>query len=149
MSMDSRINEIIEDALGGVMRPPELLDRFIDRFPDEFLDYSDYLARRGLLEKIKRALKKLSDEAGSGQQALPGLGMPRVIAIPEGETGDFYYRDTRLASWDELLAGRVVRVRNIEAAQVRLDEYDDGIAALAPFKNDPYPVQGWLRAQGW
>lgn len=149
MSLGAHINEIIEDALGGVMRPVDLLDTFIDRFPDEFLEEADRLARKGLLRQIKEALKKLSDDVDTGQQALPGLGLPRVIAVPEGETGEFYYRDTRLASRDELLAGRVTRVRNIEAAQLKLDEYDDALAALDPYMGEAQPVQGWLRAQGW
>lgn len=149
MSLGSHINELIEDALDGMIRPVDLLDQFIDRYPDEFLEEGDRLARQGLLRKIKDALKKLSDDVDTGQQALPGLGLPRVIAVPEGETGEFYYRDTRLASREELLAGRVTRIRNIQAAQLKLDEYDDALAALDPYMGESQPVQGWLRAQGW
>lgn len=145
MSLNAHVNDLIERSLGGAIRAEALVDQFIDEFPDEFDEYADYLARRGLLRAVKDELRRRAD-TDNGQEALPGLGLPQVIAVPDGESVDFYYRDVRLASAEELIAGRVLRERNVLAAQAKLEEYDDALAALEPYMGSACPVQAWLKA---
>jgi hypothetical protein len=64
--------------------------------------------------------------------SFPGIeGLPSAIAIP-ADGGTYYVRSDK-ATWSELLVGRQVRVENVQAAQAKLDAYDETLEALRPF----------------
>jgi hypothetical protein len=70
-------------------------------------------------------------EFGTSRLRLPREERQEVVA----DTGTYYVRSDK-AKWEELLAGRQVRERNVELAQKRLDAYDEALDTLRPHMED-------------
>lgn len=101
------------------------------RYPVEFADETNRLAFNAATREAKDVLRSLSEDDESPQLSLPGLTLPSVIAIPT-EGGDYMYRLTATCEWSELVRGRAVRADHVQAAQRKLDTYDENIEVLRP-----------------
>lgn len=100
---------------------------------DEFAAERDRLvwdAARRVCKDVLRALSE-DDDADGPQLQLPGLTLPSTIAVPT-DSGDFVYVRSDKATWAQLLAGRMVRERHVQAATRKLDLYDEALAMLRP-----------------
>lgn len=102
-------------------------DVFADATEKMVLDYA-----RKLAADIMRAFTE--DEDDNGQLTIPGLGLPSAIGVvtPDGT----YFVSTHKATLNELRAGRQQRVANVNAAQAKLDRYDEGLDRLTPYMED-------------
>ena len=101
------------------------------RHPVEFADETNRLAFNAATREAKDVLRSLSEDDESPQLSLPGLTLPSVIAIPT-EGGDYTYRLAATCKWPELVSGRSIRADHVEAAQRKLDTYDENIEVLRP-----------------
>lgn len=105
---------------------------FVDRHPDAFAVHGAALAMAGLKKRVKDALRQLEDDEDDSQLALPGLHLPTAIAYEREDGGPGYVR-TDQATWEQLVAGRVFRERNVIAAQAKLRQYDATLDRLRPY----------------
>lgn len=112
---------------------PVVVDRVIATYPDLYALEIERLGRAALMRWVKDLARDESD--APGQMTL--FGLPAIIAVPvedDDQDGEgFAYMRTPKAVWDEVQAGRALRVANVRAAQAKLDSYDGGMATLRPF----------------
>lgn len=132
LDLRSAVRETWERALDDdrTVSVPAVVDRVIDAYPDLYASEMERLGRAALLRWVKDLARSESD--ADGQLTL--FGLPSVIAVPvDDEDGDGYvYLRTTKATWDDVTAGRFLRVENVRRAQARLDSYDGAIAVLRP-----------------
>lgn len=81
-------------------------------------------------EIVAKVMRDLSEDDSPDQLSLPGLDLPSAIAVQHPD-GTYYVRSDK-ATWEELMAGRQVRVANVSAAQAKLDAYDESCEVLRP-----------------
>lgn len=128
----------------------ELVEEVQQRFPDVIEEETSRLVFNALSQAARRIVKALSsDEDEPEQLSLPDLHLPSTIAV-RSEDGDTIYVPTQIATWEELLAGKVEREHNVDAAQRKLDFYNTALQRLAPLmENDPdCTVEDALRREG-
>lgn len=104
------------------------------------VDHSDLIREHGqqlawaqARTMVKRALDHLSENEESGQQTLPGLGLPSAIAVRDAETDEVVYVRATFATWPELEAGLRERDRNVARAQAKRQRYRDALDRLRPY----------------
>src|SRR5207253_6600704 len=102
---------------------------------DVFASEQDRLVLQAA-ERIAKAIMKGLTENDNSQLGLPGLTLPSAIAVPQDEEGGYYYVRTDKAHWPELLAGRELRVENVQRAQAKLDAYEESLRLLRPVMED-------------
>lgn len=86
-------------------------------------------AARRIAADIMRRFTEDEDE--NEQLTIPGLGFPSAICVvtPDGT----YFVSTHKATLNELRAGRLQRVTNVNAAVAKLDRYDEGLDRVTPY----------------
>lgn len=131
----SRLSEIVTQAVDrklneGRVGVSEIVFFARNEYADAIADESERLVRDALHRMIKKELSARTDDDDDGQDTLPGLGLPSAIYVPGDEE---YYVRSDAATWDELVAGRDVRVENIKHAERRLSQYDDALDRLRPY----------------
>lgn len=131
----SRLAEIVRDAVDRKLAEGRTTAGDIAMFAqrehaEEISDESERLVRNALHSQIKRELSRRAED-DDGQDALPGLGLPSAIYVPSAS--DDYYVARDAATFEELVAGREVRVDNIRHANQRLAQYDDALDRLRPY----------------
>lgn len=83
----------------------------------------------------RRVMRELTEE--DDQDALPGLALPVVIAVPH-EDGEIRYIRTDRATWGDLQAGMWLRDENIKRAVARRKSYLATMNRLRPhMEGDP------------
>jgi len=125
----------ILDAGDGKFTPAEVIECAQRDYPEMFDQERDRMAFREAGRIVKDILRGLTQN-DSDQLALPGFRLPSAIFVrtPDGD----YYTATRKAVWHELKAGEEERVRNVEAAQAKLDQFRDSMERLQPLM-EPFP----------
>lgn len=116
------------------------------RYPEVFIDEAGRLVDEAARRMAKSLMDDLAADDNGEQLAFEGLRLPTAIAVPAAD-GYRYVRTDR-ASWEEFLAGREQRMQNIVRAQRKMDTYDESLAALEPFKDEPHPYAAWLASRG-
>lgn len=123
--LETEPNVTVEQVVGCAYR----------RHGDAFAEAQQQMVLAAARAIVAKLMRDLTDD-DADQLALPGLALPSAIAIPAPD-GTYYVRSDK-ATWDELVAGREVRVANVSAAQTKLDAYDESVETLRPFmENDP------------
>ena len=137
VDLRAAVRETWEKALDDdrTVSVPSVVDRVIEAYPDLYAAEMENLGRAALLRWVKDLARSESDSDGQ----LTLFGLPSVIAVPvEDEDGDGYvYLRTTKAVWEEVAAGRGLRVENVRHAQVKLDSYDGAIVILRPLMEGP------------
>ena len=122
--LETEPNVTVEQVVGCAYR----------RHGDAFAEHAEQMIlsmARTIVGKLMRDLADNDDE----QMEFPGFGgLPSAIAVQTPE-GTYYVRADK-ATWSELLAGRQVRADNVEAAQRKLDDYDETLDVLRPHMED-------------
>lgn len=98
------------------------------RHGDEFAAESERLVLASARTIVANLLRDLSDDEDDAQLSFPGLDLPSAICVqtPDGT----YYVRTDKATWLELLAGRDLRMVNVQRAQAKLALYDESVERL-------------------
>lgn len=134
-TLNSILTECAHDLLDteDVVEVDHVVACAYGRYRDVFENETKRLVWNAARDAVKHILRRLSeDDADSGQQGLPGIHLPSAIAVPQPD-GSFGYVQAEKATWDILLAGRTVRVQNVDRAQAKLDLYDATLARLRRF----------------
>ncbi len=121
---------------GEKFTPAEVIECAQRDYPEVFEMETDRLVHNAAARIVKDLLRDLTQDDEQSQLALPGFRLPSAIFVRTGD-GD-YYIATRRARWHELKAGEEERVRNVQAAQVKLDQYRDSMERLQPHM-EPFP----------
>lgn len=102
------------------------------RFPEEFRAEQDRLIEQAARRQAKSILGRFTDDDDE-QMELDGIaGLPAAVAV-QGEDAEWRYINVHKCTLAHLEAGRKVRIQNVEAAQAKLDEYDEAVAKLRPY----------------
>lgn len=100
------------------------------RHGDAFAEHTEQMVQSMARTIVGKLMRDLADNDGE-QMEFPGFGgLPSAIAVQTPE-GTYYVRADK-ATWSELLAGRQVRADNVDAAQRKLDDYDETLDVLRP-----------------
>lgn len=142
------LSQCARDVLeqGEAFTPTEVIECARRDYPEVFEDATERLVQSAAARIVKDILRELTeDDAAVEQLALPGLRLPSAIFVrtPDGD----YYRATRRAVWSELKAGEGERVRNVQAAQAKLDQYRDSMERLQPVM-ESFPARSVEEALG-
>lgn len=110
---------------------------------DVFEDEAERMVLAAAKTIVANLMRDLTED--DEQQTIPGLGLPSAIAVPDPD-GTYYVRADK-ARWHEVLAGRQSRAENVEAAQAKLDAYDDTVDLLRPYmeRNEQLSVSQAVR----
>jgi hypothetical protein len=101
---------------------------------EAFVEEQERMVLASARNAVARLMRDLAENENE-QQTFAGFGgLPSAIAV-QTDTGTYYVRSDK-AKWEELLAGRQVRERNVELAQKRLDAYDEALNTLRPHMED-------------
>lgn len=133
MSFSERVHDIAMQRVqqGKPVIIPDIVREARDRYPQDFTADGERLADLAARRELKSMLRRMSEDDGTGQLSLPGIDLPTLIALPvDGE--DFIYKRSVDCTFDELERGRLVRARNVTAAQEKLDHYDEQLDVLRP-----------------
>ena len=119
--LDTEPSVTVEQVVGCAYR----------RHGDVFASEAERMVLAAAKTIVADLMRHLTDDE-EDQLVLPlaGLALPSAIAV-QTPNGTYYVRSDK-ATWPELLAGRDVRVRNVAAAQSKLDAYDESIETLRP-----------------
>lgn len=123
------VRETWEKALDDdrVVEPAAVAQRVITDYPDLVADEREKLVFAAILREIKQIARQETED--SAQLSL--FGFPSVIAIPVPDDGYTYMRSVK-ATWDELMAGAVIREDNVRRAQQKLDTYRGALERVRP-----------------
>lgn len=135
--MSRRISHLVtacvEDTVRGSRCTVEDVVRCVyQRHGDAVDEHGAYLAHHAVAEIVRKSLRRMSNEGEAEQLSLPGVSLPATIAVLDEESGQYEYVDAHVATWRDLESGRHERLRNVAAAQARLDEYDAALRELRP-----------------
>lgn len=132
MKIRTVLRECAVDLLGT--EPNVTVERIVtcawSRHGDAFAEAQAQMINQAAREIVANIMRDLTDDDEAEQLTLPGLGLPSAIAVQTPD-GTYYVRSDK-ATWPELLAGRKVRLDNVQRAAARLDDYDEALANLAP-----------------
>lgn len=95
--------------------------------PDVFAEHADRMMMQSARTLVASMMRELVED-DDDQLVLTGLGLPSAICV-QAANGTYYVRSDK-ATWVELCAGRGLRSDNVEAAQRKLDRYDQAVDAL-------------------
>tara|TARA_Y100000310_G_scaffold246639_1_gene252027 strand:- start:13017 stop:13463 length:447 start_codon:yes stop_codon:yes gene_type:complete len=105
---------------------PKLAQTIINNSTEEISGAVNELIFNAVLKILKETANATIDN--SGQMEL--FGFPSVIAIPN-ETGYVYLRSTA-ATYQQLVAGKTIREKNVSRAQTKLDYYRGALEKVQP-----------------
>jgi hypothetical protein len=131
--------------------PEEIVECARRNFAAVFAVETDRLVLAAARQQA-RALMKDQAADDQYQPQMPGILFPVAIAIPiPGSTDHAYVRHDK-ATLEELEAGRIIRVRNVENAQAALDIYNESVETLRPYFDDEHPTtldayRAWREAE--
>lgn len=80
---------------------------------------------------LKRCMHDPHDS--EAQMLLPGLQLPAAIPVRHELTDEVEYVRSDCATWAELIAAREEKVRNVSAAEKKLQDFDDQLDRLRPY----------------
>ena len=133
-SVKAAISECVDIVLEGNDRATvdDIVSCAWERAADALYEHANELAWRQVRAIVKSIMReRTSDDDQLDQLSIPGLGFPSAIAIPTG-ANEFEYVRWDKATWDDLVAGREIRVANITNAQRQLDRYDESLERVRP-----------------
>lgn len=110
----------------------EVVVRIVENHRHVVMDQAEELVYRHLKTVVRNMMQRHAEPDEESQQTIPGLRLPKTLAIPAENESGFIWRSTNSATWDELQAARHVRLKNVERAQERLDQFDESVAVLRP-----------------
>ncbi len=115
---------------GEKFTPAEVIECAQRDYPEVFEMETDRLVHSAAARIVKDILRELTEDDDDSQLSLPGFRLPSAIFVrtPDGN----HYIATRRAQWWQLKAGEEERVRNVQAAQAKLDQYRDSMERLQP-----------------
>lgn len=131
------VHDAVQEMLSAGRVTPNAIALYIENtYADELEAEAARLVGEAVRRRIKDDLRKRSDD-DDGQETFPGLGLPSAIYVRsvDGNDADYYVRSDA-ATWVELLAGRDVRVGNVEHAMEKLRHYNEALDALRPYMED-------------
>lgn len=120
---------------GSKFEPADVRTQLMHDHPQIIRDHFEHLGNRQLLNEIKSILRAWSedDHTSNDQMTLPGIALPTAIAIPAENESGYVYRSTSSATFEDLLAAEHVRLKNVERAQARLDQFRESLETLRPY----------------
>lgn len=135
-TFNALVNRVAQELLSeGTTDVESVCATIASRHPDAVEAHGQALARDGLRRKVKDLFRRLSED-DAAQLAIPGLKLPTAIAVPSTEAVLYVRAD--MATWPQLLAGRSVRLNNVDAAQAKLKLYNLSLERLRGLMED-YP----------
>lgn len=152
-SLRSVLRECAERLLEDQHRvaPEEIVECARLHHPGVFAIETDRLVLDAARRIAKTLMRDQATDDDGTQPRLPGISLPSAIAIPEGD--EYVYVRSDKATLEELEAGEVVRIRNVESAVAALDRYRASVTRLRPFFDDAHltvreAYRAWREAQG-
>lgn len=154
----------MKDTLNGALRKcaGQLLEQQHSVTPDEIVEcarrtYPSVFAietERLVLAAARRQAKALMGDQSTDDQhqpKLPGILFPTAIAIPDGD--EYRYVRCDKATLAELEAGKIIRIRNVEAAIAKLDAFNASFETLRPYFDEDHltvidAYRAWRQAEG-